>query len=187
MNPSSYLELFVGCMYAGKTGKLVDIYRQSLFCNLKIMVINYAGDKRYSQTELSTHDKIMIPCIQTETLGHLYLDHKQEIAQADVILINEGQFFSDLYSWVSHLIDNSEKRIYICGLDGDFERRKFGQMIDLIPLCDKITKLTALCSICKNGTPAIHSFRCTNEKDQLVIGNDNYIPLCRKCYKNKTQ
>jgi thymidine kinase len=187
MNPSSYLELFVGCMYAGKTGKLVDIYRQGLFCNLKIMVINYAGDKRYSQTELSTHDKIMIPCIQTETLTHLYIDHKQEIEEADVILINEGQFFSDLYSWVSHLIDNSEKRIYICGLDGDFERRKFGQMLDLIPLCDKITKLTALCSICKNGTPAIHSFRCTNEKGQKVIGNDNYIPLCRKCYKSKNQ
>ena len=187
MNSSSYLELFVGCMYAGKTGKLVDIYRQSSFCNLKIMVINYAGDKRYSQTELSTHDKIMIPCIQTETLNHLYLDHKDEINQADVILINEGQFFPDLYSWVSHLIDNSKKRIYICGLDGDFERRKFGQILDLIPLCDKITKLTALCSICKNGTPTIHSFRCTNEKGQKVIGSDNYIPLCRKCYQSKNQ
>lgn len=185
MEPSSYLELFVGCMYAGKTGKLVDIYRQSLFCNLKTMVINYDGDKRYSQTELSTHDKIMIPCVQTETLESLYIDYKDKIAETDVILINEGQFFPDLYSWVSHLIDNSKKRIYICGLDGDFERNKFGQILDLIPLCDKITKLTALCSICKDGTPAIHSFRRTAESGQLVIGSDNYIPLCRKCYQNK--
>jgi len=183
---SSYLELFVGCMYAGKTGKLVDIYRQSVFCNLKTMVINYDGDKRYSQTELSTHDKIMIPCIQTETLNQLYNDHKDEIEQADVILINEGQFFPDLYSWVSSIIDSSKKRIYICGLDGDFKRKKFGQILDLIPLCDKITKLTALCSLCKNGTPAIHSYRSTHETGQMIIGSDIYIPLCRKCYQSKT-
>ena len=65
-------ELFVGCMYAGKLAT-ADIYRQSSFCNLKTMVINYAGDKRYSQTELSTHDKIMIPCIQTETLNFILI------------------------------------------------------------------------------------------------------------------
>jgi len=70
-------------------------------------------------------------------------------------------------------------------LDGDFERKRFGTILDLIPLCDKVTKLTSLCSLCKNGTPGIFSMRLTNETDQTVVGSDNYIPVCRKCYSNK--
>ena len=75
------------------------------------------------------------------------------------------------------------KQIYVCGLDGDFERKKFGQILDLIPLCDKVNKLTSLCSICKNGTLGIFSKRISSEKEQTVVGSDNYIPVCRKCYE----
>jgi thymidine kinase len=77
------------------------------------------------------------------------------------------------------------KQIYICGLDGDFERKKFGQILDIIPLCDKVTKLTSLCSICKNGKPGIFSKRISCEKAQTVVGSDNYIPVCRNCYDKK--
>ena len=77
-----------------------------------------------------------------------------------------------------------KKKIYICGLDGDFERKKFGQILNLIPLCDKVTKLTSLCSLCKNGTAGIFSKRITCEKEQTVVGSDNYIPVCRSCYES---
>ena len=74
-----------------------------------------------------------------------------------------------------------EKKIYICGLDGDFRRNKFGHVLDLIPLCDKVVKLTSLCGICKNGTPGIFSKRITTETEQTIVGSDNYVPVCRKC------
>ena len=77
------------------------------------------------------------------------------------------------------------KQVYVCGLDGDFERKKFGDVLDLIPLCDKVTKLTSLCSLCKDGTPGIFSLRLTNEKEQTVVGSENYIPVCRSCYVSK--
>ena len=57
-------------------------------------------------------------------------------------------------------------------------------MLDLIPYCDKVIKLTALCSICKDGTVAIFSHRITEEKEQTIIGSDNYIPVCRTCHSN---
>jgi thymidine kinase len=76
------------------------------------------------------------------------------------------------------------KKIYVSGLDGDFQRKKFGQILDLIPLCDKVTKLTSLCSLCKNGEPAIFSMRLTSETQQTLIGSDNYAPVCRACYKS---
>ena len=178
----SYLELIIGPMFSGKTSRLIEIYKQCKFCNIPTLVINHSIDTRYDQYLLSNHDKVMIPCIQTTQLTTLI--NNQELEKAEVILINEGQFFDDLYD-CTELWLKKNKKIYISGLDGDFERKKFGQIIDLIPLCDKVTKMTSLCSMCKNGTPGIFSKRITKEKEQMIVGSDNYLPVCRYCYENK--
>jgi thymidine kinase len=98
----------------------------------------------------------------------------------DIILINEGQFFPDLYESVIQLVEKYKMKVYICGLDGDFKRNKFGKMLDLIPVCDKIIKLSAECVKCKR--PAIFSKRLSEEEQQVVIGSSNYAPMCRECY-----
>lgn len=189
-NTTGYLELFIGSMYSGKSTRLVDIYKQCKFCNIPVTVINHIIDKRYDNELLSTHDQVKIPCLQASELNDLWNNNGYEkkdlwahnaVRDSDVILINEGQFFPDLYDVVVDML-NYNKKIYICGLDGDFERKKFGQILDLIPLCDKVSKLLSLCSQCKNGTPGIFSMRLTNETAQTVVGSDNYIPVCRKCY-----
>jgi len=177
-NECGYLEIFIGPMFSGKTSKLIDLYKQYSFCNIPLAVINHSSDTRYDDTMLSTHDKIMIPCIQTQTLTRVTND----LDNVEVILINEGQFFEDLYDFVADML-KFNKKIYVSGLDGDFKREKFGKILDLIPLCDKVTKMTSLCSLCKNGTPGLFSMRLTNEKEQMLIGSSNYIPVCRFCYE----
>jgi thymidine kinase len=176
----AYLELIIGPMFSGKTSRLIEIYKQCKFCNISVIAINYSLDTRYDPLLLTTHDQIKIPCIQTTDL----LTVLNSVKVYQVVLINEGQFFSDLYAFVELML-KQQKQIYICGLDGDFERKKFGQILDLIPLCDKVTKLSSLCSLCQNGTPGIFSHRLTCEKDQTIIGSDNYIPVCRNCYEEK--
>ena len=174
----SYLEIILGGMYAGKTSRLVEIYKQCVFCNIPVIVINHQIDNRYDDDMLTTHDKIKIPCVKTNKLMDLDVDIH------DVILVNEGQFFPDLYEVVIDML-NHNKKVYICGLDGDFERKKFGAILDLIPLCDKVNKLTSLCSLCRDGTRGIFSMRLTNETEQTLVGSDNYIPVCRSCYSKK--
>ena len=199
LKTNGYLELIIGPMYSGKTSKLLEIYKQCKFCDISVGVINHSLDKRYHNSMLASHDKIMIPCLNVDNLSNLWFnngeidltlfsdntEHKF-IRNAEVILINEGQFFKDLHYVVNDMLKNN-KVVYVCGLDGDFERKKFGELLDLIPLCDKVTKLTSLCSICKNGTPGIFSKRLTNETEQTVIGCENYIPVCRLCYDNKNK
>ena len=177
---TGYLELIIGPMYSGKTSKLLELYKQFTFCGIKTLVINYDEDTRYSDTHLSTHDKLMIPCKQANSLIRDVVYNK-EFDEAKVILINEGQFFEDIVEWTTTAVEKYNKSVYICGLDGDFNREKFGTWLNLIPLCDKVTKLNSYCSLCKKK-PAILSHRITNEKEQKVIGSDNYIPLCRACY-----
>ena len=115
----AYLEVIIGPMFSGKTSRVIEVYKQCRFCNISTVVINHSIDTRYDQHLLSSHDKVMIPCIQTTCLSHL--TNEDEIYDADVILINEGQFFTDLYEAVVTLLKKG-KKIYVCGLDGDFER-----------------------------------------------------------------
>ena len=163
--------------------------------SIPVCVINHSDDDRYHETLMSTHDKDMIPCIQTNSISRLWdhsnleqsydsiCDKHMQLHTAEVILINEAQFFDDLYECVVSML-NANKKVYISGLDGDFERKKFGQILDLIPLCDKITKLKSLCSLCKNGTNGIFSLRLSKERQQTLIGSNNYIPVCRSCYNS---
>jgi thymidine kinase len=194
-NNIGYLELFIGPMYSSKTTSILEIYKKCKFCNIPVTIINHTIDIRYHNTMVSTHDQIMAPCLQACELNDIWTKNGYEktgekkdlwahnaVRDSDVILINEGQFFNDLYDVVVDMLAH-KKKIYICGLDGDFERKKFGRILDLIPLCDKVTKLTSLCSQCKDGTPGIFSMRLTNEKQQTLVGSDNYIPVCRKCYE----
>lgn len=180
---SGYLELFIGPMFSGKTSKLLEIYKQCKFCNIPVAVINHSADTRYHDTMLSTHDGNMIPCIQTHDLLCMWdCKENKDLNDAKVILINEGQFFPNLAQIVKSMLDVNRK-VYVAGLDGDFERRRFGEILDLIPLCDKVTKFTSLCGRCKNGSHGIFSQRISKEIEQMLIGSDNYIPVCRACYK----
>jgi thymidine kinase len=194
---NGYLELIVGPMFSGKTSELIEIYKKCKFCNISVSIINHTIDKRYHDTMLSSHDKIMVPCLQACELNGIwtkydYIDSGNQkdnesynsLRNSDVILINEGQFFPDLYVAVVDMLKHN-KKVYICGLDGDFERKKFGSILDLIPLCDNVKKLKSLCSLCRDGTPGIFSMRLTQEKEQTLVGTTNYIPVCRNCYEKE--
>ena len=180
-----YLELIAGPMYSGKTSKLLDIYKKYNFCDMKTLVINYAEDTRYSPDMLSTHERIMIPCVRGSSLkevANIVEGHPtEEFMEASIILVNEGQFFKDIVPWVTMAVEEYKKTVYVCGLDGDFQRNRFGNWLDLVPMCDKVTKLHSFCNKCKRK-PAIFSYRVSSETTQKLIGSDSYIPLCRLCY-----
>lgn len=179
---SGYLEIILGPMFAGKTTKLIEKYRECVFLKKRVCVINYEEDKRYDEEKLSSHDLVKIDALNLKIMTDMFA-HK-DVLNAEVYLINEGQFFDDLDVVVKKLVGDMNKEVYIYGLDGDYKREKFGKMLDLIPICNKVKKLTALCNICRDGTKAFFTKRITNETSQKLIGNDNYIAVCRNCYNN---
>ena len=179
-----YLELIVGCMFSGKTTFLLNKYNE-LIKKYKIIVINSILDKYSSDEYLVSHDKKKIPAIKLVNL----LDSNNEIEDAmnyDIILINEGQFFSDLIHFTKIAL-LQKKHIYISGLDGDFNRNKFGDILDLIPLADSIIKLKGECFNCKKKNSAIFTYRKGNNTNKILIDNDMYIPVCRNCYDQLTE
>jgi thymidine kinase len=180
MNNSGYLALYLGCMYAGKTSKLISIYEKNQAAGISTCVINYIEDKRYHDNKMSTHDRKMISCLPVKKVYDVFETDTTLLDSTDAFIINEGQFFSDLYDVVKLLVNVHHKKVYVCGLDGDYKMKKFGQMLDLIPIADHVEKLHAVCTLCK--APASFTKRLTNETAQKVIGSDNYIPVCRACH-----
>lgn len=170
----SYLHLIIGPMFSGKTTELLRISKRLKSIQLKVLLLNYNEDTRYSSTEMSTHDKTGLPCTFVNKLCEI-----EDISEFDVICINESQFFEDLVPFCKKAL-LLNKNIYACGLDGDYKQEKFGHLLDLIPLSNSITKLHAFCSVCKNGTPAHFTKRICNNNEQKLIGTDEYIPVCRQ-------
>ena len=100
------------------------------------------------------------------------------LKNCDVVAIDEAQFFPDLYEFVKLALDYYNKHVIVIGLDGDSDRNNFGDIHRLLPLCDDIIKLKALCSVCKDGSLWIFSKKIVNssafcsEKNNIV--SDNY-------------
>ena len=82
------------------------------------------------------------------------------------------------------MVNLHKKKVYVAGLDGDFKRRKFGQMLDIISLADDVIKLKSICINCKKNE-GIFTHRLSNEQQQVLVGNNNYTSLCRHCYNLK--
>ena len=201
-NPSSgSIELIVGPMFSGKTTKIIELYKKYTDMGLTCLVINYKFDKRYSDSDqIVSHAGDSIDAFSIEHLYDLYpividssyVPNPQLVNDIslpkwddiDVILINEGQFFSDLYKWCSCAVDKHKKTIHIAALDSDFNRNNFQQISLLYPISDYVTKKKANCKCCSQ--PAIFSFRTNQKLMQVVDISNDYIPLCRDCYIKKT-
>lgn len=181
-----FLEIVLGSMYSGKTSRLIETYYKCLSCNIPCIIINHSDDTRYHSTMLSNHNKIMISCLQYNSLKDFIEKETTNYEPGTIILVNEAQFFPDLFDSVLHMIEKQFFRVALYGLDGDFERKPFGSILNLIPYCNNVIKLHAYCFDCKNGKKGIFSKRITQEKDQKVVGSSNYKPLCRKCFLKTT-
>jgi thymidine kinase len=176
-----HLSLLIGCMFAQKTTELLRRVRRYQSIGYKVLVINYIGDTRYGKECIASHDKEVEKAICVSTLAEVdSMAHSQEF---QVIVIDEGQFFPDLYQYVTTWADTLPVHIVIAGLDGTSERKPFGDMLLLIPHAEEVERLTAFCSVCCNGTIATYSQYKGAAKEEVVIGGTEiYRPVCRKHY-----
>ena len=80
-----------------------------------------------------THDLTQVPCEpRSELLG---LFECPEYQGAKVIFIEEAQFFKDLYEFSTISVDQQKKHLIVSGIDGDFQRKPFGEILGANPSC----------------------------------------------------
>jgi thymidine kinase len=179
-----HLSLLIGCMFAQKTTELLRRVRRYKSIGYKVLVVNYVGDTRYGKDCVASHDKEVEMAICVDRLQDV--EDLVESGEYNVIAIDEGQFFSDLYRYVTKWADELPVDIVISGLDGSSERTPLGDMLRLIPHAEEVERLTAFCSDCRDGTVACYSkyvdYIKKDENGVAIGGADRYRPVCRKHY-----
>jgi len=183
------LDIIIGPMFAGKSCELIRRIRILKVLQKNYLVIKPSIDNRYeesnAESHIISHNYDKEHCIVLQHMNDIFDKLNQNNNNINTIFVDEGQFFDDLKEAVIRLVEEYNINVVITGLDGDSNRNKFGQILDLIPYCTSCTKINACCVKCMDGTPAPFSYRKKNnqQNEQVLIGaNDMYMSLCRKHY-----
>ena len=172
------LEVVIGPMFSGKSSYALSYVRRQRAIGKTVLVIKPNIDNRYgNESFVVTHNNEKIPCMMWNVKDPLcgISDIKY-----DCFVVEEAQFFNHLQHFCSHLLLNEHKHILVVGLDGCAKQKKFGEILDIIPMATSLTKLTALCSECKNGTPAPYTKKLENHNyAQVDVGGaEKYVAVC---------
>ena len=183
----SELILIMGPMFSGKTTKLIELYNE-ISKSETCLTINYALDNRYGEGKIVTHDGLSIDGLCITDLNEIFIEEKhQKFLRAKYIFINEAQFFKDLKLWVDFVMKCMKKNVVLCGLDLDFKKQQFGELLDLVVNASTVHMLTGRCNTQNCPNPSLYSHRIVKNAELILIGSSEYVPLCEQCYKENNK
>lgn len=174
---TGWIEVIAGCMFSGKTEELIRRLRRATIAKQKVKIFKPKIDTRYSASDIVSHSEQSLPSILIEDINEV-LNSSDD---ADVIGIDEAQFFSSDIISICNKLANRGKRIIIAGLDQDYRGIPFEPMPQLLAIAEYITKTLAICMVC--GNPADKTQRKTQSAERVIVGAaDIYEARCRKCH-----
>lgn len=171
------IEVICGSMFSGKTEELIRRLKRARIARQRVEIYKPAIDTRYSDNDVVSHDANSIPSTPVESARSILL----MASDAQVVGIDEAQFFDVAIVKVCNELANSGKRVIVAGLDMDFKGIPFGPMPQLMAIAEDVTKVHAICVKCGNLAHVSH--RIVKDEQRVLLGEQHeYEPLCRQCY-----
>jgi len=173
------IEVVCGSMFSGKTEELLRRVKRARLARQRVLLFKPRIDNRYDDVKVVSHDGLKAEAAAVSTAAELvsFVD----VDTAQVVGIDEAQFFDDAIVDVAERLANAGLRVICAGLDQDFRGRPFGPMAALMSIAEYVTKLHAVCSRC--GAAACRSQRLVGQEGQLFVGGAaDYEPRCRRCF-----
>ena len=174
---TGWIEVVAGCMFSGKTEELIRRLRRAKIAKQNVMIFKPKIDIRYSTKKIVSHSD--------QSLESTMVESPQEILElaknAQVVGIDEAQFFTPDLTDVCNRLANNGKRVIVAGLDQDYKGVPFEPIPQLLAQAEYITKTLAICMNC--GNPADKTQRTIATQDRVLVGaSDSYEARCRKCH-----
>jgi thymidine kinase len=171
------IEVICGSMFSGKTEELIRRIKRAQIARMQIEIFKPKTDVRYNPNAVVSHDLNSLQATPVENASALLLLG----GNAQVIGIDEGQFFDDELPETCKKLADKGIRVIVAGLDMDYQGNPFGPMPELMAMAESVTKVHAVCVKC--GNPALYSYRIIPGDELIVLGEkDAYEPRCRTCY-----
>jgi len=174
---TGWIEVITGCMFSGKTEELIRRLRRAQIAKQKVKIFKPEIDVRYSDSSIVSHNEQSLPSEKIKDINEV-LDLYDD---AQVIGIDEAQFFSIDIINVCNQLANNGIRVIVAGLDQDYRGIPFEPVPQLLAIAEYITKSLAVCVVC--GNPADKTQRKTTSAERVIVGAaDIYEARCRKCH-----
>ena len=180
-----HIEIICGSMFSGKTEEMIRRVRRVQIARQKVQVFKPSMDTRYAAQRITSHNGVKVKAVNVESADDIL---SQTQPNADVIAIDEAQFFGPEITSVCQTLAEHGVRVIVAGLDMDFRGEPFGPMPLLMAQAEKIHKLRAVCVVC--GRQASHSQRLINDEPAayddpviLVGAKEVYEARCRHCHQ----
>lgn len=169
-----YINVFTGPMKCGKSQKIFTELKRQLIAGRNVKVFKPIVDDRAGLNVISTRSGNSIQAICIRNISEL------EKYDADTYFIDEFQFLDGDVSVIDKMSANG-KKFFIAGLNLTSEKKPFGKMGDLMCIADNIEIMTSICEVCKSDE-AIYSYFKGSKNHDILIGDSEYLPVCRECY-----
>ena len=179
---AGWVHVICGCMFCGKTDEMLRLLRRFSIAGRRVVLVKPRLDTRTTEERVLSRSG-------AEHVAHS-VGSSSDIAalagDADIVAIEEGQFFDEELPEVVEQLADAGKQVLVTGLDRDFRGIPFGTMPRLMALADQVTKLTAICVVC--GEPATRTQRLIDgvpapaDSPLIVIGgmgDETYEARCR--------
>jgi thymidine kinase len=168
----------MGPMFSGKTNMCLLEAQRYISVGRRPLIVKPSSDTRDARTSvLRSHNMHVYDCERVERACDI--PSLATYAAADVILVDEGQFFTDLVEGVKLLLSHG-KNVHVYGLSGNAKQEKLGHILDIIPLASDVTFLKAYCVRCTRHA----AFTVTEEElpvgGTLIGGSEIYSAVCRR-------
>jgi thymidine kinase len=175
------LELLCGCMFAGKTTKLIERLDHERVAGRRVIACKHARDNRYAAGDLATHDGRTFPCRPIADGPAL-----EAVADDfDVIGVDEAHFFGWPLIEAAVRLRDAGRHVILVGLDHDVWGRDFPFITRVKRLADAVRIIHWPCRVC--GEPARYSQRMTPlVGDDIVGGPEAYEARCGRCFEPLT-
>jgi thymidine kinase len=173
-----WIEVIVGCMFSGKSEELIRRLRRAQIARQRVQIFKPIIDARFSDDHIVSHSDMRI---QSEAVATSRLLLDRVGADAEVVGIDEGQFFDLELPMVCNTLADRGVRVIVAGLDQDYLGKPFEPMPQLLAIAEYISKTHAICMVC--GNPASHTQRLVASGDRVLVGASGlYEARCRACF-----
>lgn len=175
---TGWIEVICGCMFSGKTEELIRRLRRAQIAKQRVAIFKPLIDTRFSAEHIVSHSEQSIVSHPVEDAS----DIPRLVGDAQVIGVDEAQFFKANLVGVCEDLANNGKRVIVAGLDQDYRGKPFDPIPQLLAVAEYISKTLAICVVC--GNPADRTQRKTQQHDRVIIGaKDIYEARCRNCFE----
>ena len=179
-----------GAMGSSKTAQALITKFNYEERGMRVWLIKPATDNRDGDNIIKSRVGLEAECLaigKTDDILELY---ERESGCANVVIADECQFFTpEQIDMLRELVNARGVPVLCFGLRTDFLTRLFPGSRRLFEVADEITEIKTMCECGRKATVTARIDKTggivTEGRQVILGGNDRYIAMCHKCWRDR--